>query len=125
MDKKLSRRHFLQKSGVALGTAALCDLTGFAGIGRINSLEVMASEQLKEDDMPHVSVKLFPGRSEETKQKLADAIVKDVVDIIGCSEHSVSVAIEDVSSSSWKEEVYDPEIQENMKNIYKKPGYSM
>lgn len=85
----------------------------------------MASEQLKEDDMPHVSVKLFPGRSEETKQKLADAIVKDVVDIIGCSEHSVSVAIEDVSSSSWKEEVYDPEIQENMRNIYKKPGYSM
>ena len=75
--------------------------------------------------MPHVSVKLWPGRSEQTKQRLADAIVEDVVNIIGCSEDSVSVSIEEVSSGDWKEKVYDPEIREKMENIYKKPGYSM
>ncbi|QJT11203.1 4-oxalocrotonate tautomerase [Oceanidesulfovibrio marinus] len=75
--------------------------------------------------MPHISVKLFPGRSEETKQRLADAIVQDVVDIIGCEERSVTVSIEEVSSGDWKEKVYDPEIREQMDTLYKKPGYSM
>ncbi|TVM12988.1 4-oxalocrotonate tautomerase [Oceanidesulfovibrio indonesiensis] len=75
--------------------------------------------------MPHISVKLFPGRSEETKQRLADAIVKDVVEIIGCAESSVSVSIEDVSSGDWKDEVYDPEIRGKTEYLFKKPGYSM
>ena len=75
--------------------------------------------------MPHVSVKLWPGRSAQNKQRLADAIVEDLVNILGCDEESVSVSIEDVSSGDWKDEVYDPEIRGNMKNLYKKPGYSM
>ena len=82
-------------------------------------------EGIKENNSPHVSVKLWPGRSEQTKQRLADAIVEDVVNVIGCDEESVSVSIEDVSSGDWKEKVYDPEIRGNMKNLYKKPGYSM
>lgn len=32
--------------------------------------------------MPHVIVKLYPGRSEELKKRLAQAITQDVVDII-------------------------------------------
>jgi len=125
MDKRLSRRGFLKKSAVALGTAVVCDLTGFVDTGRGNAFKALASEGLKENNMPHVCVKLWPGRSEQTKQRLADAIVQDVVNIIGCSEDSVSVAIEEVSSGDWKEKVYDPEIREKMKNLYKKPGYSM
>lgn len=38
--------------------------------------------------MPHVIVKLYPGRSEEQKIKLADEIVKDVVAIAQCEEKS-------------------------------------
>jgi 4-oxalocrotonate tautomerase len=75
--------------------------------------------------MPHVNVKLWPGRSEQTKQRLAAAIVQDVVTILGSDEESISVAIEDIPSGDWKEEVYDPEIRGKMKNLYKKPGYSM
>ena len=41
--------------------------------------------------MPHVIVKLYPGRSEEQKTKLADEIVKDVIAIAKCEEKSVSV----------------------------------
>jgi 4-oxalocrotonate tautomerase len=72
-----------------------------------------------------VSVKLWPGRSEKTKQRLADAIVEDVVNIIGCGEESVSDAIEEIDPKDWKEKVYDPLIHRKMETLYKEPGYSM
>nr|WP_321401532.1 tautomerase family protein [uncultured Desulfobacter sp.] len=125
MDNSFSRRNFIKKSVIALGTVAVCDLSGIVGTGGQGAFNALASEELKENSMSHVSVKLWPGRSEQTKQRLADAIVEDVVNIIGCGQESVSVSIEDVSSGDWKENVYDPEIRRNMKNIYKKPGYSM
>jgi len=125
MDDKLSRRGFLKKSAVALGTVAICDLTGMVLPGKENAFKTFASEGLCENDMSHVIVSLWPGRSEQTKQRLANAIVEDVVNIVGCAEESISVAIEDVPSGDWKEKVYDPEIRGNTKNLYKKPGYSM
>ena len=75
--------------------------------------------------MPHVSVKLYPGRSEQQKAQLAEAIVQDVVDIIQCGEGSISVAIEDIDPQDWKEKVYLPEIVKKSDKLYKKPGYSM
>ena len=75
--------------------------------------------------MPHVSVKLWPGRSEEDKKRVAAAIAEDVVRIIRCGEESVSVAIEEVSAAAWKNMVYDPEISGKKDKLYKKPGYSM
>ena len=36
--------------------------------------------------MPHVIVKLCPGRAEEQKQLLADAIVKNLIEIIDTNE---------------------------------------
>ena len=125
MDKKLSRRCFIKTSAVALGAVTVCDLTGMIGTGRGSAFRALASEGLKKNNMSHVSVKLWPGRTEKTKQRLADAIVEDVVNIIGCDEGSVSVSLEDVASDDWKEQVYEPEIRDNMNNIYKKPGYSM
>lgn len=110
------------KGTVGLGAAIACELSGVSMSGRI---EAMASQAVQEELMPHVSVKLWPGRSEEEKQRLADAIVEDVVKITGSSESSVSVSIEDVPSGDWKEEVYDPEIRDKASLLYKKPGYSM
>jgi len=75
--------------------------------------------------MPHVIVKLWPGRSEQEKVALAEAIVEDVVDIIGSGEDSISVAIEEVESSDWEEKVYKPDILDKQESLYKKPGYSM
>ena len=125
MDKKFSRRGFIKKSAIALGTVAVYDLTWIVGTERGNAFKALASEGLKENNMPHVSVKLWPGRSEQTKQQLADAIVQDVVDIVGCGEESVSVAIEEIDPNDWKEEFYDPLIRRKMDTLYKKPGYSM
>jgi len=75
--------------------------------------------------MPHVTVKVRTGTPEDKKKQLADAVVEDVVNIIGCGEESVSVAIEEVDPKDWKEKVYDPLIRRKMDTLYKKPGYSM
>ena len=73
--------------------------------------------------MPHVIVRLYPGRSELQKTRLAEEIVKDVVAIAGCEEKSVSVAIEEIKPEDWAEKVYKPAILAYPKRLYKKPGY--
>jgi 4-oxalocrotonate tautomerase len=45
--------------------------------------------------MPHVVVKLVPGRSAEQKTHLAEEITKDVVTIFKCGAELVSVAFEE------------------------------
>jgi 4-oxalocrotonate tautomerase len=72
--------------------------------------------------MPHVLVKLYSGRSEQQKARLAEALSKAVVTTLNLDEKSVSVAIEDIEPKNWTREVYKPDIQDNPK-IYKKPGY--
>ncbi len=74
--------------------------------------------------MPHVIVKLYPGRPDEVKQELADAIVKDVAAIAKCEEKSISLAIEEVDKEDWADKVYKPDIIDNEKLLYKKPGYN-
>ena len=67
--------------------------------------------------------KLYPGRSEQQKIRLAEQIVKDVVALIKCGEESVSVAIE-IKTQDWAEKVYKPHILSNWEKLYKKPGYN-
>jgi 4-oxalocrotonate tautomerase len=74
--------------------------------------------------MPHVIVKLYPGRSEEQKTRLAEEIVKDVVAIAKCEEKSVSVAFEEVKPEERTEKVYRPDILEKQETLYKNPGYN-
>lgn len=74
--------------------------------------------------MPHVIVKLYPGRTDEVKQQLSDAIVNDVMEIAKCEEKSVSVAIEEIEKEDWPQKVYKPEIIDKEKLLYKKPGYN-
>ena len=73
--------------------------------------------------MPHVIVKLWPGKSEKQKQRLADAITKDVMEILDYGEESISVAMQEVKPQDWAEQVYRPEIESNIEQLYKKPGY--
>jgi 4-oxalocrotonate tautomerase len=75
--------------------------------------------------MPHIVVKLWPGRTNEQKEQLSEAIVKAFKDVLNSSDQSISVAIEDVKKEDWEEQVYKPEILPNMEKLYKKPGYTM
>jgi 4-oxalocrotonate tautomerase len=75
--------------------------------------------------MPHVVVKLWPGKSEQQKQQLTDAIVREVMGILHYGPESVSVAMEEISASDWAEQVYKPEIEAKQNLLYKKPGYTL
>jgi len=75
--------------------------------------------------MPHVIVKLWPGKLEQQKVCLAEEIVKDVTKILNYGEESVSVSIEEVEPQDWAEKVYQPDIINNSEKLYKKPGYTM
>jgi 4-oxalocrotonate tautomerase len=83
----------------------------------------LSCEETKERPMPHVIVKLWPGKSEQQKMRLAERITKDVMDVLKYGEESVSVSLEEVKRQDWVEKVYKPEILEKPENLYKKPGY--
>jgi 4-oxalocrotonate tautomerase len=71
--------------------------------------------------MPHVIVKLWPGRSEQQKKKLAAEITKAVMATLHVGEESVSVAM--VKAADWTEKVYKPDILAKPDTVYKEPGY--
>jgi 4-oxalocrotonate tautomerase len=77
------------------------------------------------DTMPHVIVKLWPGKSEQQKRRLAEAITDDVMKVVHYGEESVSVAFEEVDANNWAEKVYQPDIVRKADTLYKKPGYTM
>lgn len=70
--------------------------------------------------MPHVIVKLWPGKTEQQKIRLAEAITN----VLHYGEQSVSVAIEEIQSQDWVEQVYKRDIKNKSDQLYKKPGYS-
>jgi 4-oxalocrotonate tautomerase len=74
--------------------------------------------------VPHVIVKLWPGKSEQQKKKLADEIAKAVMSTLHYGEESVSVGIEEVRAKDWTEQVYQPDILAKRDTIYKQPGYT-
>lgn len=75
--------------------------------------------------MPHVIVKLWPGKTEDQKRRLAQAITADVMKVLRYGEESVSVGFEEVDAEQWAEQVYRPDIIDKADTLYKKPGYTM
>lgn len=75
--------------------------------------------------MPHVIVKLWPGKSEAQKKRLAERIAQDVMDVFDYGEESVSVAMQEIKSKDWAEQVYKPDIVECPGKLYKLPGYTI
>jgi 4-oxalocrotonate tautomerase len=73
--------------------------------------------------MPHVIVKLWPGKSEQQKKQLADEITRAVMATLHYGEESVSVAMEEVKATDWSEKVYKPDILAKRATLYKQPGY--
>jgi 4-oxalocrotonate tautomerase len=73
--------------------------------------------------MPHVIVKLWPGRTEEQKRALAGKITDALKETMDVPDSSISIAIEEVPKSSWREKVYDPEIIGKKELLCKQPDY--
>ena len=74
--------------------------------------------------MPHVIIKMYPGRTPEQKNKLAEAITQSVVDIAKTSEEHVSIDIQEIAPEDWAETVYRKEILPKLDALAKKPGYN-
>jgi 4-oxalocrotonate tautomerase len=74
--------------------------------------------------VPHVVVKLWPGKSEQQKKKLAEEITQSLMSVLNYGDDSVSVAFEEVESREWAEKVYRPDIKGKWDQLYKKPGYN-
>ena len=73
--------------------------------------------------MPHVIVKLHPGRSIEQKFELAEKIIDNIAEVIECDKRLISVAMEDVPPEEWFEKVYGPDIEGRLDQLIIKPGY--
>ena len=71
--------------------------------------------------MPHISVKMIEGRSEEQKKALAAALQKALTDTLGCADMWVSVSIDDYSGKQWQD-VFEKDIK-GSKHLYKEPEY--
>jgi len=72
--------------------------------------------------MPHVIARLWPGKSEQQKERLAEKIAKDVMDVLNYGEESVSVGFEDISAKDWKEKVYKPDIKASGTSSTRRPA---
>ena len=61
-------------------------------------------------------------RTPEQKEKLSAALVKTLVEQLGCSESHVSCTIEDFTAQEWQE-IFEQEVTEKSGKLYKKPEY--
>ena len=125
MDKAITRRLFLRQSAITLGSVVIFNFSLTSHAQPSSILKTATAENLKEPVMPHITVKLYPGRTEQQKARIAEAIARSVVETIQSSLDSISVAVEEVDARDWKEKVYLPEVVGKADKLYKKPGYSM
>jgi len=70
--------------------------------------------------MPHVIIKLYPGRSEDVKRALATRINQAVIDSLKVPDEVISIAIEEVAKDAWDEQVKKVDIVPKQKTIYKR-----
>jgi Tautomerase enzyme. len=71
---------------------------------------MVKTESREDERMPHVVIKMYPGRTQEQKEKLAERITQALIETIGCQEKSISIAVEEVPPEDWDRYVYRPEI---------------
>ena len=55
--------------------------------------------------MTHIDISMFAGRDDETKKKVAEAVVETMMKELGCQRSHLSVAIHDYDPAEWNEKV--------------------
>lgn len=71
--------------------------------------------------MPHITIKMLKGRTDEQKQNAAVKVKKALCEALGCGESHVSVSVSDYTPLEWQEQ-FRVEIAENP-DIIIKPDY--
>ncbi|QOS40741.1 4-oxalocrotonate tautomerase family enzyme [Treponema rectale] len=75
------------------------------------------------ENMPHITIQMYPGRDDQIKKRLAEAIVETASRELERGKEHFSVSIVDVPQDEWKEKVYDKVLKDS--NTFVKPGYTM
>ncbi|MET0327657.1 MAG: tautomerase family protein [Luteimonas sp.] len=73
--------------------------------------------------MPHVILKLYPGRDAAATRAMADAIAAALHDSGDYALENVSVAVEEVEPARWMQDVYAPDIEGRIEQLVRRPGY--
>jgi 4-oxalocrotonate tautomerase len=73
--------------------------------------------------MPHVNVKMYPGRTEEQKRALTQKIVEAFGETLNVAPKYLTVVIEEVAPSDWTTTVVEPEIRGKKDRLYKEAEY--
>ena len=73
--------------------------------------------------MPHITIQMYPGRSDELKKKLAEALREAASRTLEREEAHFSVSVKDVPKEKWKEQVYD-KVRSDANTVIQ-PGYTM
>lgn len=72
--------------------------------------------------MPHISLKMIEGRTEEQKKKACEKLVAALKEAIGVPDMYISCSIEDYTAEEWQK-VFKEEITDNKEHVYKEPHY--
>lgn len=70
--------------------------------------------------MPHINIKMYPGRSEEVKAKLAKHTKEFMVKELEMDEKFISVSVEEIDKEKWQSEVMDKIKDEE---LYERPNF--
>lgn len=70
--------------------------------------------------MPHIAIKMYPGRSEEVKKELAEKTRDFFAKEMNADQKYFSVSVEDVAQEDWEDEVVK-KIQD--KDLYVKANF--
>lgn len=72
--------------------------------------------------MPHISVKMIKGRTDEQKKRLSKALTAALQEALSVSDEYISLTIEDYTATEWQE-IYANEITAKEDVLFKKPAY--
>ena len=72
--------------------------------------------------MPHITVKMYPGRSDEIKRAFAEKLVEATSEALSVPKSGVSVSVVDIPRDEWDELVTKPEIEARPSEVYIRPG---
>lgn len=70
--------------------------------------------------MPHIAIKMYPGRSEELKKEIAVKTRDFLAREMGMEEKFFSVSVEDIEKDQWQEEVVDKIAKDD---LYVEPNF--
>lgn len=74
--------------------------------------------------MPHIIIKLWPGKTYEQKSELVQKFKEDMSETLGVPESAVTVAFDEIRREEWYEKVHVPLIEGNKTgDVFKPKGY--